>query len=174
MTQKSAARKERDAHKNEMPANNAWGDLLVLRNTMLNALGVANSHLRDFCRDESMVPYLENVTAFNEAVIAHAQDLTVFIGDIDKVFELHKDKDGAAKSEAEIFEALRIGEQYSMVQSRYDGVGVPSAQHIAKMIDDAHKRRFEAEKPAAPAQDEVAATEEVPTEQAQAEEQPAT
>lgn len=157
MTQKSAARKERDAqaaeHKEHLKTNTAWADLEELYVSIATALARTWEHVVGQFSDEAVIRNTDpakykEIMALFQGLDSDVQSL---VEELIAIHALHKDKTGGSRTDEDFTTTVTIYEQYHSVQERMAVLVMGNAQiileHAARAITTTAVKELESEDP---------------------------
>lgn len=173
MTQKSYARKLRDAQEKQAELqkkadearrqeaiamirrgdNTCWDDLRAIHSDC-QALLMQHVNIGRELNDKELLACVDDHKALVVKINSLAADLRQLNGELKEIFAQHEDKNGGVDDPDVLMVTYKIFEQYNLFQERHQAVVMPTVHHILEQIN-AGEQRLLAKKAAEKAAEEA-------------------
>lgn len=147
MTQKSFARKQRDAAKErakeQLEDNKCWDDLNEIYN---EAARLLHSHaaIAGYASDTDLHRYLPNPSLTVKNLKSLGSDLRQLSEELKGIKAEHANKTGGSDDADEVMGTFSIFEKYNLFTERHNAVVLPTAYQIVEEFAQAEQRRQQA------------------------------
>lgn len=134
MTQKSAARKQRDttekALKNDQTAG--WDDLKGMYETSAEAMVIANEQLLKLFKIPGILNFIPNAKDTGVMLRGLDKDLKFFSEELSDIYKTHSHRSGKADDGSAMAAVFTTFERYMNWKSRYDATVMPTVIILAE------------------------------------------
>lgn len=148
MTQKSEARKARDAQAKQYEqmkkTNNCWDELQQLATKCADMMVTTNSHLAEIYKTPGLVNFLPNANEVKTMLRGLSTDLLSFREELSRIYAAHNTRTGGFKDENDFAESISVYEQYVAFQTRYESVVSPTVQYLLEQAAIAEQNIYNA------------------------------
>jgi len=144
MTQKSHARKMRDAAKErakeQLATNTCWDDLNGIYQDTARLLH-SHTNIASFAADRDLHRYLQNPTLTVANLKSLGRDLRQLSQELANIHAEHAGKTGGSDDVDEVYSTFSIFEKYNLFTERHNAVVMPTAYQIVEEFAQAEERR---------------------------------
>ena len=145
MTQKSLARRQRDAEKAQNAkdladyrANNAaWSDLDQLYQANKGLLAVVTEQVSKFFSIPDVAAFLptDHRASTVSAIRTLQQDVNAFATDLDKIYSTHAGRSGPLQPNEDLAKVIELSEAYILMESQINAIVTPTYHYLLSIME---------------------------------------
>lgn len=142
MTQKSAARKARDAARKN---DTSWSDIEALYVTNRGLLGTVTDQVSKFFSIEGVVSFIPQAERQKtiSAIRTLGEDVKAFMEDLNKIHATHAGRTGALKPEEDIMQVIELSEAYIKHEMQVNAIVIPTYHYLLSVMAEVERKSAE-------------------------------